>query len=247
MTTTDAFHDGDQVLPEINLWHKRLKKVMRKSDSISPAILDLVEDKMLKKDPNDRLTSNKLCDELDAIVAEAESHLSSEDTKSSRENAIPDNSVKQRLLSAEQDCTMKKSGERELESRCYGQIGTCTTGGHPGQTILLASPVPIGLELDQSNKARNTESPPASTSYRRGNLEQDSSSTDNNSQVYKPVVSQQYSSSQQPYNIQPGEPSTSQVIPSRNALQQSLSRSPPPVSSPISPSIPIQPKYRMLN
>ena len=161
---TDAFHDGDQILPEINLWHDRLKRSMRKSDIISPEILDLAQDKMLKTNPADRLTSNELCKRLDSIVAKARSRLPSGGTELTRESGNP----------------------------CYDQIETGPAQGHPEPAIPQTPLAPIDLELNRSN-----------------------------------------GSPQQPYN---------QVIPGPNAPQPPLSRSPFPVSSVVSSSIPTQPQ-----
>ncbi|KAI1804229.1 hypothetical protein F4811DRAFT_521264 [Daldinia bambusicola] len=43
----DAFHNGLVVLPEVKEWHDYLRSVSRRSDTITPRILDLVEDTML--------------------------------------------------------------------------------------------------------------------------------------------------------------------------------------------------------
>lgn len=71
-TADDAFHDGSDVLPEIEEWHNYLRSVMRTSDPVSARVLDLVEEKMLRKDPRRRLSSQPLCEELDTILKKAE-------------------------------------------------------------------------------------------------------------------------------------------------------------------------------
>ena len=178
MTTTDTFHCGGSVLPEINDWHNHLKKAMRKSDIISSEILNLVQDKMLQSDPADRLTSNKLCEELDSIIANAEQRLHPEDMDLSWE-----------------------SGERRPESYGYDQMEVSTVKGHSEQPTLPTSLVSTDLKSNRGN-----------------------------------------SSSQQPYNIQVGQPAVPHPISSCNAPQQPLLQSPPLVSSPMSLSIPAQPK-----
>lgn len=60
-TADDAFHDGNEALPEILYWHNYLRSIMRTSDTVSRRVLDLVEGKMLCKDPAMRITSSDLC------------------------------------------------------------------------------------------------------------------------------------------------------------------------------------------
>ncbi|KXH25930.1 hypothetical protein CSAL01_04484 [Colletotrichum salicis] len=68
----DAFHDGFKVLPEVLEWHTHLRNSSRRADTISCAVLDLVEKYMLVEDPRERLWSTERCDELEKIVCEAE-------------------------------------------------------------------------------------------------------------------------------------------------------------------------------
>ena len=77
-STTDAFHEV-QVLPEIDHWQYRLKKNMQRSDITSSEILDPIQERMLRRDHAERLTSNELCEELDSIIATAGLRLCSEE------------------------------------------------------------------------------------------------------------------------------------------------------------------------
>ncbi|KAI1475554.1 hypothetical protein F4774DRAFT_421439 [Daldinia eschscholtzii] len=54
----DAFHNGFVVLPEVKEWHDYLRIVSRRSDTITPRILDLVENTMLL-DESSRLSKAK--------------------------------------------------------------------------------------------------------------------------------------------------------------------------------------------
>ena len=67
-TADDAFHDGKTVLPVVLQWHKYLRSIARKSDTICPKVLDLVDTKMLLEHPNERVSSSLLCAELHDIV-----------------------------------------------------------------------------------------------------------------------------------------------------------------------------------
>ncbi|KAL9623131.1 MAG: hypothetical protein Q9160_002645 [Pyrenula sp. 1 TL-2023] len=66
----DAFHDGNNVLPEIGYWHEYLRRVVRASDPISCHLLDLVDKRMLLSEPHQRITSKDLCEELGKLVSE---------------------------------------------------------------------------------------------------------------------------------------------------------------------------------
>jgi hypothetical protein len=92
---SDAFHDGNDVYPDIKDWHDHLNEVMRKSDIVTSAILTLVDDHMLKKFPEDRLSSFDLCHKLDEIIARAEHSL-----KESKKPGVH-NHVKESLLMTE--------------------------------------------------------------------------------------------------------------------------------------------------
>ncbi|KAK8006643.1 hypothetical protein PG991_012940 [Apiospora marii] len=69
-TAADAFHDGQQVLPAVAEWHEHLRASMRKSDTITSEILDLVDTKMLQRTPQKRLASRELMNRLGRCVAD---------------------------------------------------------------------------------------------------------------------------------------------------------------------------------
>ncbi|KAK8862219.1 hypothetical protein PGQ11_008454 [Apiospora arundinis] len=56
-TADDAFHDGQEVLVAVTAWHNHLRSSMRKSDTITSKILDLVDTEMLRREPRERLSS----------------------------------------------------------------------------------------------------------------------------------------------------------------------------------------------
>ena len=65
----DHFHNGDQVLNDVTIWHRHLRTVLRKSDSITSQVLDLVDEEMLLGPADSRITATKLCSMLDSILA----------------------------------------------------------------------------------------------------------------------------------------------------------------------------------
>jgi hypothetical protein len=69
----DAFHDGTEVLPSVLHWHDFLRNSSRKADTISHRVLDLVEEKMLLKNPSQRLSFEMLCKKLEEIIILAKS------------------------------------------------------------------------------------------------------------------------------------------------------------------------------
>lgn len=68
----DHFHDGQNVLTEVIKWHETLRLVLRKTDTITSLVLDLVDQKMLLGDPLERSSAEKLCTELQLILSAAE-------------------------------------------------------------------------------------------------------------------------------------------------------------------------------
>jgi serine/threonine protein kinase len=68
----DAFHDEEKVLDAVTIWHEYVRGQIRKSDTVTPAILDLVDRWMLLRDPEERLSMSKLCDMLSATTRAAE-------------------------------------------------------------------------------------------------------------------------------------------------------------------------------
>lgn len=72
---SDTFHDGENVLPEIRQWHEHLKRITRRCDNITHRILDIVDDYLLSKDIEVRLTSTELREKLDHKISIAERSL----------------------------------------------------------------------------------------------------------------------------------------------------------------------------
>jgi Ankyrin repeats (3 copies) len=171
----DAFHNGENVLPEIKYWHDYLKAVMRRSDIISAEILGLIEDQMLKEEPSDRLTSEELCKKLDGIVTNAELLLRSPtETRLKGEYELREihGSVKQTLLSMEKARNIVKSGESE--SYRHDRLETNTAeGASPDENALPILLVSDGLQSIRSMKSRKTEGPLDGTSHREEVLEKE--------------------------------------------------------------------------
>ncbi|KAF3053232.1 hypothetical protein E8E11_000162 [Didymella keratinophila] len=72
----DCFHDGITVLSEVTGWHTFIKNSCRKTDPITTKIIGLVDKCMLLPNPQDRIKSGLLCEELAKIVGEAKQELS---------------------------------------------------------------------------------------------------------------------------------------------------------------------------
>ncbi|KAK4198238.1 kinase-like domain-containing protein [Triangularia verruculosa] len=82
----DGFHDGRHVLQAVKDWHQYLRSSMRRSDTITGKVLDLVEDDMLLANPKDRLSSKTLVRRLEKLIGKAK-HEYSEAVK---DHEIPD-------------------------------------------------------------------------------------------------------------------------------------------------------------
>jgi hypothetical protein len=66
----DYFHDGQNVLADVTSWHASLHIAMRKADTITSQVLDLVDKHMLLGEPKDRMTSKDICTELRNIISQ---------------------------------------------------------------------------------------------------------------------------------------------------------------------------------
>ena len=65
----DQFHDGYKLLDEVTLWHKYLRGRVRKCDTISAQVLDLIDKKMLIPKPEERIKAGSLCKRLEKMLA----------------------------------------------------------------------------------------------------------------------------------------------------------------------------------
>ncbi|TQN68622.1 Dual specificity protein kinase TTK [Colletotrichum shisoi] len=65
--SSDAFHDGTTVLPEVRHWHRYLREAARRNDAYTPAVLDMVDDYMLVE--KDRWSARKICQQFDKLFA----------------------------------------------------------------------------------------------------------------------------------------------------------------------------------
>lgn len=86
----DAFHDGREVLPAVTEWHNYLRNSSRKADTITDKILDLIDHRMLTPRPDQRLTLEQLCDELDNILTVAKDNYSRQLDKSNLISLSPE-------------------------------------------------------------------------------------------------------------------------------------------------------------
>ncbi|KAI0451728.1 hypothetical protein F5B21DRAFT_506921 [Xylaria acuta] len=88
LLSDDTFHDGSAVLDDVTNWHEYLCRVMRKSDPISHKLLDLIDRKVLGQDPDSRLTSAALYEELKNLLAIAKNDLDEQIAESIVESMI---------------------------------------------------------------------------------------------------------------------------------------------------------------
>ena len=67
----DWFHNGKDVLPDVISWHRVLREFLRKTDTVTSQILDLVDQKMLRPS-GERLDASSVCQELKKILSRSE-------------------------------------------------------------------------------------------------------------------------------------------------------------------------------
>ena len=70
--SNDYFHNGHVVLSEVTRWHETLRIILRKTDTITSLVLDLVDNHMLLGDPMKRFSAEKVCEELRNIFEKGE-------------------------------------------------------------------------------------------------------------------------------------------------------------------------------
>ncbi|KAL8962851.1 MAG: hypothetical protein Q9193_000811 [Seirophora villosa] len=68
LSAGDYFHDGREVLEAVTSWHRVLRSSLRKSDSVTSHLLDLVDHKMLLGAASERIKARDLISELGAIL-----------------------------------------------------------------------------------------------------------------------------------------------------------------------------------
>ncbi|KAF2811553.1 uncharacterized protein BDZ99DRAFT_518812 [Mytilinidion resinicola] len=122
-TADDAFHDGKEPLPEVLEWHNYLRGHLRCSDTVTPRVLNLVDEAMLLANPRRRITSEKLCKRLEDIL------IVCEDERSKRNPAMdPDKSVLEALLEYEKKPRQTNTARRSYTTRTPSGTNTDSRG-----------------------------------------------------------------------------------------------------------------------
>ena len=68
----DYFHEGRQVLADVKTWHDFLRKTLRKTDTITSKVIDLIDQKMLLDNAAKRLNAKDICAELKKITDQSQ-------------------------------------------------------------------------------------------------------------------------------------------------------------------------------
>lgn len=64
----DFFHNGERVLPEVSQWHAVLRVSVRSNDTLTPRILDIIDNSMLRTDGKPPSTASEVWRELDRLL-----------------------------------------------------------------------------------------------------------------------------------------------------------------------------------
>ena len=72
LSAGDLFHDGEGVLKDVLSWHNVLRGSLRKTDTITSGVLDLVDTHMLLGDAGLRINAKDLCIKLRDIISRSE-------------------------------------------------------------------------------------------------------------------------------------------------------------------------------
>jgi len=84
----DFFHDGERVLPEVTQWHAVLRVSARTNDSLTPKILDVIDNHMLRPDGVPPAKASEVWRELDRLLKTHKTTLMPQDTGSVVETLI---------------------------------------------------------------------------------------------------------------------------------------------------------------
>jgi hypothetical protein len=98
-SANDRFHNGFDVLPEVKKWHNYLRGHLRKSDTATSLVLDLIEHKMLQTETNDRIGMKELCTQLKKLIKDAKEGA----TDLATHTIVTDNLVLKALLTLEEE------------------------------------------------------------------------------------------------------------------------------------------------
>lgn len=130
----DAFHDGRKVLPAVTEWHLYLRNSSRKSDTITDRILDLVDHHMLKPKPGQRLTLEKLCNELENILTVAKDNYRKQLDKRNLAKLSPE--TLKALLDLDNQAPMKATPGFKVEAQAARLPGALGVPGEGHDTSL---------------------------------------------------------------------------------------------------------------
>ncbi|KAI9776787.1 MAG: hypothetical protein M1816_005081 [Peltula sp. TS41687] len=106
LSAGDYFHDGRQVLDDVISWHRVLRNVLRRTDTMTSRVLDLVDQKMLLGVAKERITAKDLCTELRRIA---------EHNQAEPRDAIPE-SIMAALLEVDEEAPSKPVESISIEA-----------------------------------------------------------------------------------------------------------------------------------
>lgn len=67
----DRFHDGSKMSSTVEDWHAHVRQALRRCDPLTEKILGIVENDMLKADPNDRSSANEVAQKVKSCIVAA--------------------------------------------------------------------------------------------------------------------------------------------------------------------------------
>ncbi|POS73058.1 hypothetical protein DHEL01_v208548 [Diaporthe helianthi] len=156
----DAFHDGVGVLPTVTHWHDLLRNSIRKSDSISGRILDLIEEGMLVGDVEKRFKVKEMHQRLRKVLSIAEN-----DHQAALESAEHHHALRRLspqmlgvLLSLDQDAPESPTTAGEARSTHLAKQSRGTAG-----TASLSA-------TNQNGRVRKSERLDKNPSFQRKNM-----------------------------------------------------------------------------
>ena len=170
-TVTDRFHDGNSILPDIKHWHNYLAQHARPGDTITPLVLELIESRMLLKDPDYRLSSSDLCKKLEQVLRHAEADW----VLKNRGKKETHDSVKRALLTVEKVAPLpgKVSQAKSNPQQKIVELQGVTDGNVSNQNnlrILFDPPVRASNRVGKDEKMNK---PFAKTPHREEILEEE--------------------------------------------------------------------------
>jgi hypothetical protein len=146
----DYFHDGKDVLQEVRDWHKHLRSVCRKTDTITPKLLDLIDTRMLLGKATERIGASDLCEALQSLL-----NLESQ----AREVFLTD-SITEAMVETEKFVKVQQSRSKAVSTTASTFLGVQANQDRKSRKVKKIADLQLGETTHRSEALGLPTSPP---------------------------------------------------------------------------------------